>query len=379
MLLSTETIVKWHYKNKDYYEQKGYIFTKFGDEFIVRVDDLTKSSSAMIKCLCDYCLDKNKTTIIDKKYFIYKQQNELSIIHKDCCSNKECLIEKRKESNLEQYNVESTNQLDKMKIKKGTDSFIKNKNKKIQRYRNNYGIILDKDLLVNTYNEIQWWEWVYYGLPDNNKFIKQIPLEIQNDKNKLINIMRYVIENVIKCDTRDDILRLTLKILEEYKIHFKHTFTSSIYLLLKEIYPEYNFQSSEFNNNIAYDNTLLNSKEELLIYEFIKKYLKLPIKAIGLKKKYKYYNAKCNEYYCPDFIIEMNNKKTIVEYFGLFRETDINHIMGKGYHDKTLRKIEFYKSINNIDFIDLYPEDLKNNLQGVRDKLNNLLQFQVVI
>lgn len=376
MLLTTKVKTKWHYTNKEHYINKGYPFTKYGDEFEVIVEDLIKSSSEYVEVLCDYCLKEGKETIISKKYFIYRQQNELSIIHKDCCSNKDCLIKKRKESNIKQYNVESTNQLNEMRIKKGTDKFLKHKNKKIERYKNNYGILLDENLLVNTYDEIQWWKWVYFGLPNKNKYIKQIPLEIQNDKNKLINIIRYVIKNVIGCNTRDDIKKLTAKILDEYKIHFKHTFKSSIYFILKEVYPEYNFQPIEFNNNIAFDNILLNSKEELVVYEFIKRNLKFSIKAIGLKKNRKYYNEEYNEYYCPDFIIDINNKKIIIEYFGLFRKTEINHSMGKGYYDKTLRKNKFFKLLgNDVYFISLFPEDLKNKCEGIKNKLHNMIDY----
>lgn len=37
-------------------------------------------------------------------------------------------------------------------------------------------------------------------------------------------------------------------------------------------------------------------------------------------------------------------------------------------------KNEFYRNNNEINFIDLYPDDLKNNLQGVRDKLISILK-----
>ena len=41
------------------------------------------------------------------------------------------------------------------------------------------------------------------------------------------------------------------------------------------------------------------------------------------------------------------------------------------YIKKTNLKNEIYKSIDNIVFIDLYPNDLKNSFQGVRSKLTS--------
>lgn len=36
-------------------------------------------------------------------------------------------------------------------------------------------------------------------------------------------------------------------------------------------------------------------------------------------------------------------------------------------------KNKFYNSLNDIIFIDLYPDDLKNNFEGIRVKLNNYI------
>ena len=72
MLLTKTVLVKWNPSNKKYYEEKGYIFSKWKDEFEVKVDDLTKSSKALIKVICD-C--PNCTTPITKpvKWCVYKK------------------------------------------------------------------------------------------------------------------------------------------------------------------------------------------------------------------------------------------------------------------------------------------------------------------
>ena len=57
MLISDWVKIKWHYMTKEHYESKGYPFTKYGDEFLVRVRDLTKGSNVLVdvKCDCEEC------------------------------------------------------------------------------------------------------------------------------------------------------------------------------------------------------------------------------------------------------------------------------------------------------------------------------------
>lgn len=46
---------KWTNKYKSFYEEKGYIFTKIGEEFDVKAEDLAQGSHIPIKVKCDYC------------------------------------------------------------------------------------------------------------------------------------------------------------------------------------------------------------------------------------------------------------------------------------------------------------------------------------
>lgn len=54
-LISKETKVKWNSCNKKYYVNKGYLFTKMGDEFIVSINDLSNGSHSLIEVKCDKC------------------------------------------------------------------------------------------------------------------------------------------------------------------------------------------------------------------------------------------------------------------------------------------------------------------------------------
>lgn len=46
---------RWNARNKKYYVSLGYTYTKMGDPFMVKYTDLTPSSTALIKIVCDHC------------------------------------------------------------------------------------------------------------------------------------------------------------------------------------------------------------------------------------------------------------------------------------------------------------------------------------
>lgn len=47
--------VKWMRPTKEWYLSKGYIFTKIGDSFTVKAEDLSRGSKQEIVVVCDYC------------------------------------------------------------------------------------------------------------------------------------------------------------------------------------------------------------------------------------------------------------------------------------------------------------------------------------
>ena len=55
MLLTKNVIVKWTRRNNKHYEFKGYPFTNYGDEFEIKVEDLTKGSHIEVNVECDEC------------------------------------------------------------------------------------------------------------------------------------------------------------------------------------------------------------------------------------------------------------------------------------------------------------------------------------
>jgi hypothetical protein len=89
MLISKTVIIKWTKRMKKYYINKGYIFTKYGDEFEIKVEDLSEGSRVLIEIKCDNpnCenphlkpvayVDYLKCIAEDNKYYCFKCARKL--------------------------------------------------------------------------------------------------------------------------------------------------------------------------------------------------------------------------------------------------------------------------------------------------------------
>lgn len=93
--------VKWNGQTKKYWESKGYVCTKMGDEFEVKLEDLPLKSGATVDVICDYC-----GTIFQMKMFSYSRCSESGTI-----SCKHCKGKKAKETNMDRYGVENVRQV----------------------------------------------------------------------------------------------------------------------------------------------------------------------------------------------------------------------------------------------------------------------------
>jgi len=81
MLITKVVIVKWHSSNKKWYESKGYIFTKWKDEFEVNVEDLSDGSTALVDIQCDNCGEMLRN-IKWKDYLKHRYENNKYYCHK---------------------------------------------------------------------------------------------------------------------------------------------------------------------------------------------------------------------------------------------------------------------------------------------------------
>ena len=106
MLLSETVKMKWNSKNVRRYQKQGYRYTHMGDEFDVKVCDLSPYSQALIKLKCDYCGREYFT-----KYYTWRKCSKEGIVQTDCCSNPDCTTQKAQEALFKKYGVNNACQL----------------------------------------------------------------------------------------------------------------------------------------------------------------------------------------------------------------------------------------------------------------------------
>lgn len=108
MLVSNQTVeTTWVSSNKQHYIDKGYIFTRMREKFLVKVEDLPSGSHLQVKVVCDYCGDT-----FYKHYANYLKEHTNG---KDCCKN--CWRLKAQETCKEKYGAENPFASDKIKEK----------------------------------------------------------------------------------------------------------------------------------------------------------------------------------------------------------------------------------------------------------------------
>jgi len=140
MLISDWVKIKWHNSNKKHFISKGYYFTKIGDEFLVKVNDLNNGSHINVLVICDYCY-----VILNKEFRAYLNQNKNAIIHKDCCEN--CRTKKTIESNLIVYGKENVFQVEEIREKHKSNMLLKYNCEYPSQIEDNYEKIKNTSLL----------------------------------------------------------------------------------------------------------------------------------------------------------------------------------------------------------------------------------------
>jgi hypothetical protein len=128
-------------------------------------------------------------------------------------------------------------------------------------------------------------------------------------------------------------------------------YDSKFHRWIIESFPEYTFHSEEFNLLVGIDGQLCDSKEELTIYNFLVQTL---ASAKVIRESQRFVNNRYEEVYIPDWVIYQNNRKFIIEYFGLYGAN--RH---KTYTEKVHRKIEFFQQLKDYEFIPIMPDDFR--------------------
>ncbi len=128
-------------------------------------------------------------------------------------------------------------------------------------------------------------------------------------------------------------------------------YDSKFYRWIMESFPEYTFQPEEFNLLVGIDGQLCDSKEELEIHNFL---IRAVVDGKVEREGCRFVNHEYDEVYIPDWVIKQNDRKWIVEYFGLYGSTRY-----KWYTEKADRKMQFYHSLADYTLIVIMPDDFR--------------------
>lgn len=155
-------------------------------------------------------------------------------------------------------------------------------------------------------------------------------------------------------------------ILRKFKRLIDDKIYKSLFEYINEVYPN-TFKEREFpykNHYITLDNIIVRSEPERVIHHYL----------MRNKLNYKYGDivGKINidgVNVLPDWYIYKDDITYIVEYYGMLDMYGVDF----GYNDKYEKKTKLYdglcKGNSKYRYIAIYKDDLKYNLQGLKDKL----------
>lgn len=148
-----------------------------------------------------------------------------------------------------------------------------------------------------------------------------------------------------------------------YEIVRHKRFDNSLYEWINRLYPD-RFIEEDFDIGII--RNVFDSAEEHLVHNILKEKFKNVI-----------YNQRNTEntvtinHMQPDWFVVTDNKLWVVEYFGIApQQVTYNNNAKVDYYKKKMKsKIERYESMNWLGKVYIYPDDLKDNFKGVKEKL----------
>lgn len=262
-----------------------------------------------------------------------------------------------------------------------TPILSKHCNKYHKYFDNIYGLLVAVYPHIKENKILFEWEWTQCNIVERDFLIVA-----------LRNFVLYRINNHVKNIKNDLPIYLHRTIIKEIepKLH-KHIDRkrfSSYFEWACLAFPEYQdyWKLEDFEKCVAFDGARCDSKQELMIYEYIKKNdVFSNLKYMGNKHSGNHiFKAEFNgnpTKFCPDFIVEELNirgkvfkltKPIIIEHFGMYEETHINEIY-INYRHKTKAKIEHYSKLEDYSFIYFIAKDIKNDFEGVKIKLCNYI------
>lgn len=208
-----------------------------------------------------------------------------------------------------------------------------------------------------------------YGFKQWEFEILDVPNNYWENKYNRFSCIKYGLENLLSdgwIKNYDEVFNIT----KDLKIKYFHKTLIAVYGV-NSIIEFFDFNKIKYNLDALnyYNDIRFESKEERDLYVFLE-ILGFNIEKCGIKDKF--YNSTDNENYIPDYIIRFMDKKILIEYFGMYKEYNMNsHIKYINYYHKMKRKICFYNSLKEDLFLDIYPSDIKNDYKKLRRKLTD--------
>ena len=233
--------MKWSKSIKSYYTQKGYVFTKYGDCFEVKVEDLSKGCKQLVLVQCDYC---------------GKQYKKMYSVHiKNTANNPKCACQncgniKQREVIKAKYGVDNISQLPEIQDKIRQNNLKKYgvsnpsqlssiKEKVKQSSRQKYGV--DYYQQTKEYKEsVQKTSLNKYGVSHFTQSTDVIK------KRKATNLEKYGVEYPIQ--NRE----ILLKSMNSRYQHGNFTCSKNQYKLYKEIGGNLNYPFQKFVIDVAF-------------------------------------------------------------------------------------------------------------------------------
>ncbi|WP_342567787.1 hypothetical protein MKY09_05325 [Psychrobacillus sp. FSL K6-4046] len=136
---------------------------------------------------------------------------------------------------LKEYTEENFN----LNINYYTCINCRNKITNITKYRLKYGITLDFEKMFNTFTAIEWYHMYLDGR------ISKLPQEIYDSHVKRNEIIVHIIKELLKKESREDIIELNYNDIRRYKITY-FLLGNNICDILNDVFSEYNFKHWEF-------------------------------------------------------------------------------------------------------------------------------------
>lgn len=89
MLIPNQIVTAtWHVLTRKHYEKLGFNFTRYGDSFQVRVDQLSFGSRVMVAVQCDYCEKEYSQAYVSYRSYVKEHEYNSKVSCMDCRQKK---------------------------------------------------------------------------------------------------------------------------------------------------------------------------------------------------------------------------------------------------------------------------------------------------